>query len=170
MSRYTFKGGDESDPTNWEPKPAEPPRPATSEVVVRNAYEAAHPNRVPLCNILADKGGGWVWRHDNGNQRDYYVGTRKVLHYTVKEQDNQTDGNQFTNRTIVSKQWISKAILEQGGYTYKAFGEGGWAIARKMTPVRHFKRDLSPILIMKRAKSVSFTSAPRIAPSCCCKS
>jgi hypothetical protein len=141
LCRYTFKGGDESNPTNWEPNPEQPPRPSALEPFIRTAYDAVDFDRKPLCDILATRGGGWVWRHDSGNQRDYYVGHQKVLQYLIKPKDNLLEGDQIVNRTIVSKQWISKDILEQGGYAYKEYGEGGYAIPRRLTPASDLSLD-----------------------------
>ena len=103
--------------------------------IIRLAFEGAKFGEAPLCELLAARGGSWVWRHDNANQRDYYVGHRKVLEYLMKPKESHLPGDQLVGRTILSRQWISKDVLEQSGYPYKEFGEGGYAIARKLTPV-----------------------------------
>jgi hypothetical protein len=97
----------------------------------RFAYEPVEEDQASLFDVLAEEGGSWVWRHDNGFQRDYFVGSKKVLQYFVKP---TIDGNAVT-RTVVAKQWISKDILASHNYQYQEYGEGGYAIMEKLRPV-----------------------------------
>jgi hypothetical protein len=87
--------------------------------------------------VFADEGGAWVWRHDNGNRRDYFVKEQKVVQYFIKPIQNQEDSSalEVLDRTIIGKQWVSQDVLQQSGHHYTTFGEGSWAIEAKLSPV-----------------------------------
>ena len=92
-----------------------------------------------LFDIFVNEGGAWVWRHDNGRKRDYFVKDKKVVQYFVKpitpsEHEGILD---LPDRTILGKQWVSQYILAEAGLNYTAFGEGSWAVDKKLTPVRN---------------------------------
>lgn len=129
-------GGNPNKPADWEMNPEKPPRSPGANPIIRRAYDEADPDCKPLSDILSDCGGGFVWRHDDGNQKDYYVGSQLVLKYYLRAHHNRLGPEQAVDRTVVSKQWISQEILKKEGYDYKDCGEGEYAIQARLTPVR----------------------------------
>lgn len=101
----------------------------------RFAYETVDEQQIPLFDLFAGEGGTWVWRHDNGFRRDYFVGTKKVVQYFVKPWEEVMGREQARDRTIVGKQWVSKDVLEQAKYEWQEYGEGSYAITGKLNPV-----------------------------------
>ena len=133
--RYTFEGYNPQNPAHWKPKANpfnEDPRILPHS---RFAYEPPNQDQTPLLDLLASEGGAWVWRHDNGYQRDYFIGNKKILQYFVHSFDEQNASIRVQDRTIVGKQWVSKDILEGAGLQYREYGEGSYSIAGKLRPV-----------------------------------
>lgn len=106
----------------------------------RFAYELPDTDQAPLFNVLVDEGGAWVWRHENDYQRDYFVGSKKVLQYFVKPFEEPTESIKIQDRTIVGKQWVSRDILQKVGLEYQDYGGGDYSIAGKLKPVCPFAR------------------------------
>ena len=93
-------------------------------------------HRSSLIDSFSRLGGGYVWRHEDQSTHWYYVRERLVLEYRIRRQDwALTDEHVRAFKTIVSKQWASKSVLIEAGYDYKDYGEGGYSIDRKSTPV-----------------------------------
>lgn len=103
--------------------------------------------RKSLTDCFSERGGGYVWRHEDQASRWYYVGEKMVLDYRIRHPDDAIYPEGQKMRTVVSKQWIPKNILIKAGYEHTEYGEGSYAIPGKLTTVSLLFRGVSVITI-----------------------
>ncbi|KAF6236655.1 hypothetical protein HO173_004946 [Letharia columbiana] len=89
--------------------------------------------RKSLTDCFSERGGGYVWRHEDQASRWYYVGEKMVLEYLIRHPDDAISSEGQKMRTVVSKQWIPKNILIKAGYEHTEYGEGSYSIPGKLT-------------------------------------
>ena len=76
-----------------------------------------------------------MWRHEDQFSRWYYVGEKMVLEYRIRHWSDARLPDVQNKRTVVSKQWVSKAVLVENGYEYSEYGEGSYSIPGTLTSV-----------------------------------
>ena len=84
--------------------------------------------RKSLIDCFSERGGAYVWRHEDQVSRWYYVGDKKVLEYHIRSPSDALHSQVQKMRTIVSKQWVPKDILAEARYAFTEYGEGSYCI------------------------------------------
>ena len=120
-----LQGGSKPGETSLEP-----------QRMIIKAWSPLSGRRTPLLDAFAHSGGGYVWRHEDLFTHWYYVGEKIVLEYRIRRREStSTDSDLQQVKTVISKQWIYRDILEQAGYGFKEYGEGHYSIDGELTPV-----------------------------------
>ena len=111
------------------------------------AWSSHKAEQQSLIACLADRGGGYVWRHEDEANHWYYVGERLVVQYRLYKSDaDKASSNPQALKTVISKQWIYKDTLTKSGYHFAEYGEGNYAIAGLLTPVSPKNTQLEDIV------------------------